>query len=65
MIDLEFPDGSVRQFEAGVTGRQVAASIAKSLEKRSALVKLDGALLDLDRPLTHGGRIALLTRDAP
>jgi threonyl-tRNA synthetase len=65
MIDLEFPDGSVRQFPAGVTGREVAASIAKSLEKRSALVKLDGALLDLDRPLTHGGKIALLTRDAP
>ena len=54
MIDLEFPDGSVRQFEEGATGRDVAASIAKSLEKRSALVKLDGVLLDLDRPLTPG-----------
>jgi threonyl-tRNA synthetase len=65
MIDLEFPDGSVRQFEDGATGRDVAASIAKSLEKRSALVKLDGVLLDLDRPLTHGGKFELLTRDAP
>ena len=65
MIDLEFPDGSVRQFQAGVTGREVAASIAKSLEKRSALVQLDGALLDLDRPLTRGGKIALLTRESP
>jgi threonyl-tRNA synthetase len=65
MIDLVFPDGSVRQFRAGVTGREVAASIAKSLEKKAALVKLDGALLDLDRPLTRGGKIALLTREAP
>ena len=65
MIDLVFPDGSVRQFPEGVTGREVAASIAKSLEKRSALVKLDGVLLDLDRPLTHGGKFELLTRDAP
>jgi threonyl-tRNA synthetase len=65
MIDLVFPDGGVRQYEEGVTGRQVAASIAKSLEKRAALVKLDGVLLDLDRPLTRGGRIELLTRESP
>ena len=30
MIDLIFPDGSKREFEAGVTGKQVAASIAPS-----------------------------------
>ena len=65
MIDLVFPDGSVRQFPEGSTGREVAASIAKSLEKRSALVKLDGALLDLDRPLTRGGKFELLTRESP
>ncbi|WP_091736112.1 threonine--tRNA ligase [Phenylobacterium immobile] len=65
MIDLIFPDGSVRQFEPGVTGRAVAAGIAKSLEKRAVLIKLDGALLDLDRPLESGGRFEILTRDAP
>ena len=65
MIDLVFPDGSVRQFPEGVTGREVAASIAKSLEKRSALVKLDGKLLDLERPLTHGGKFELITRESP
>jgi threonyl-tRNA synthetase len=65
MIDLVFPDGGVRRFEEGVTGRAVAASIAKSLEKRSVLVKLDGVLLDLDRPLTHGGAFELLTRESP
>ena len=50
MIDLIFPDGSKRQFEAGVTGRDIAASISKSLEKKAILIKLDGELLDLDRP---------------
>jgi threonyl-tRNA synthetase len=65
MIDLVFPDGSVRQFPEGVTGREVAASIAKSLEKRSALVKLDGKLLDLERPLSHGGKFELITRESP
>ncbi len=65
MIDLIFPDGSKRAFEAGVTGREVAASIAPSLAKRAALVKLDGELLDVDRALEHGGTFEILTRDAP
>jgi len=65
MIDLQFPDGSVRPFPEGTTGRQVAASIAPSLEKRSVLIKLDGELLDFERPLTHGGKIELLTLQAP
>jgi len=65
MIELVFPDGSKRPFDAGVTGRDVAASIARSLEKRAVLVKLDGRLLDLDRPLPGGGRFEILTRDSP
>src|SRR5215472_16519087 len=65
MIELKFPDGASRSFEAGVTGRAVAASISPSLEKRALLAKLDGELIDLDRPLPHGGAIAILTRDSP
>ena len=65
MIDLIFPDGSHRQFEDGVSGRDVASSIAKSLEKRALLVKLDGELRDLDRPLEKGGRFEILTRESP
>ncbi|HQT52661.1 MAG TPA: threonine--tRNA ligase, partial [Phenylobacterium sp.] len=63
--DLIFPDGSQRQYEDGATGRSVAASIAKSLEKRAVLIKLDGELYDLDRPLPSGGVFEILTRDAP
>ena len=65
MIDLIFPDGSSRQFPEGASGRDVAASISPSLAKRAVLIKLDGALRDLDRPLDHGGRIEILARDAP
>jgi len=65
MIDLIFPDGSKRQFDDGVTGRDVAASIAKSLEKRALLIKLDGELRDLDRPLEKGGQFEILTRESP
>lgn len=65
MIDLVFPDGSTRQYDDGVSGRDVAASIAKSLEKKALLVRLDGELLDLDRPLSRGGRFEILTRESP
>ena len=65
MIDLIFPDGSSRQFPVGTSGRQVAASISPSLSKRSVLIKLDGNLLDLERPLPGGGHIQILDRNAP
>ena len=65
MIDLIFPDGSRRSFESDVTGREIAAGISKSLEKKAVLVKLDGELLDLDRPLQKGGAFEILTRESP
>ena len=65
MIELIFPDGNKREVADGATGREIAASISKSLEKKAILVKLDGELLDLDRPLPGGGRFELLTRESP
>ncbi len=65
MIELKFPDGAARLYPERTTGRAVAESISKSLAKRAALVRLDGRLLDLDRPLDHGGAFELLTREDP
>jgi threonyl-tRNA synthetase len=65
MIELIFPDGSKRAFDEGASGRDVAASIAKSLERRALLVRLDGELLDLDRPLPRSGTFEILTRESP
>jgi len=64
MIDLIFPDGSKRQYDDGATGKAVAASIAPSLAKRAALIKLDGELYDVDRALPHGGHFEILSRDS-
>ena len=41
MINLTFPDNSVRAFEAGISGRAVAEGISKSLAKKAAAVTLD------------------------
>jgi threonyl-tRNA synthetase len=65
MIEFQFPDGAVRAFEAGITGRAIAESLSKSLAKKALLVQVDGKLLDLERPLEAGGRIEILTRETP
>ena len=64
-ISLTFPDGSKRGFEAGVTGKDVAESIAKSLAKKAVAVSLDGKLRDLAAPIKDDGSIRILTRDDP
>lgn len=65
MIELEFPDGARRQYPAGSTGLDVAKSISPSLAKKAVLVELDGELRDLNRELEKGGRLRIVTRDAP
>jgi threonyl-tRNA synthetase len=65
MITLTFPDGANREFNPGVTGREVAASIAKSLEKRAVAMELDGKLHDLADPISSHATIRFVTREDP
>ena len=62
MVNLTFPDGSVREFDAGVTGVDVAAGISKSLAKKAVAMKLDGALMDLADPIKADAAIEIVTR---
>jgi len=63
MIRLTFPDNSVREFSAGVTGREVAEGISKSLAKKAVAMALDGSLADLADPITKDAKIEIVTRD--
>jgi len=65
MISLKFPDGSARDFESGVTGREVAESIAKSLAKKAVAMALDGQVRDLYEPIESDSEIRIITRDDP
>jgi threonyl-tRNA synthetase len=65
MISLKFPDGSAREFEPGVTGREVAESIAKSLAKKAVAMSLDGKLRDLAEPIKADASIRIITREDP
>ena len=61
-VSLTFPDGSIRDYAAGTTGRDVAESISKSLAKKAVAIALDGAVTDLSEPV-RTGRIEIVTRD--
>ena len=61
-LSLEFPDGSVRDFDAGTTGRDIAEGISKSLAKKSVAYTLNGDLKDLAEPIHTSGKIEIVTR---
>ncbi|PVB59983.1 threonine--tRNA ligase [Labrenzia sp. 011] len=65
MIQLTFPDNSVRDYEAGITGLAVAEGISKSLAKKAVAMTLDGELRDLTDPIDTSHKIEIVTRDDP
>ncbi len=60
-ISLTFPDGNVRQYAAGVTPAEVAASIAPSLAKAAISASVDGAHWDLQWPITADAKVSINT----
>ena len=65
MISVTFPDGAQRQFDAGVTGFDIAKSISPSLAKRTVAMALDGVVTDLADPITHDAKIEFVNREDP
>ncbi len=63
MIKVTFPDGASREFEAGITAAQVAASISKSLEKKAVAAVINGQLSDLSDALSADSRLEIVVRD--
>ncbi|PYF10217.1 threonyl-tRNA synthetase [Rhodobacter viridis] len=64
-ISLHFPDGAKREYPAGVTAAEVAASISPSLAKAAISAQLDGAHWDLAWPITQDARISINTMKDP
>ncbi|RNI26532.1 threonine--tRNA ligase [Rufibacter latericius] len=61
MINITLPDGSVREYQEGVTGIEIAASISEGLARNVLAVKVNGQVWDLTRPITEDANIQLLT----
>ncbi|WP_321362689.1 threonine--tRNA ligase [uncultured Celeribacter sp.] len=60
-ISLTFPDGNSREFNAGVTPADVAASISNSLAKKAISASVNGQHWDLQWPINEDAKIAIHT----
>ncbi|EON78669.1 Threonyl-tRNA synthetase [Lunatimonas lonarensis] len=60
-IKITFPDGSVREFEKGSTGLQIASSISEGLARNVLAAKVNGDVWDATRPIEGDASIELLT----
>ena len=64
MPSITLPDGSRREFEAPVTGLDVAESIGRKLAKDAVAVRVDGELRDLGREIPDEAAVEIITRDS-
>lgn len=62
-IKITFPDGAVKEFEAGSSTLDIAKSISNSLAKKALAGKFNGTLIDLTRPIEEDGSIEIVTPD--
>lgn len=60
-VSISLPDGSVREYNLGVTGRDVAESIGTGLLKASLAIKVNGELRDLDREIEENSVVEVIT----
>ncbi len=59
MIKITFPDGSVREYEAGVTGLQIAESISSRLAQDVLACSVNDEIVELNRPINEDASIRL------
>ena len=63
MVKITFPDGSVREYEQGVTGLQIAESISPALARDIVSCGVNGETVELNRPINEDSAIALYKFD--
>ncbi len=63
MIKITFPDGSVREYEAGVTGLQIAESISSRLAQDVLACGVNGETVELNRPIMEDASVKLYKWD--
>ena len=63
MVNITFPDGSVRSYEQGVTGFQIAESISPALARNVVSCAVNGETVELNRPINQDATVALYKFD--
>ncbi len=63
MVAITLPDGNVREFDGPVSGADVSAAIGPGLAKAALVIRVNGELWDLSRPIIDDAKIEIVTRD--
>jgi threonyl-tRNA synthetase len=61
MINITLPDGSVRQYDKGISSMQIAQSISEGLARNVLAAEVDGQVWDASRPIEQDAHVKLLT----
>ncbi|HEQ3525153.1 TPA: threonine--tRNA ligase [Bacillus cereus] len=64
MIEIKFPDGSVKEFVKGITLEEIAGSISSSLKKKAVAGKVNDGLYDLRRNIEENAEVEIITIDS-
>lgn len=64
MIEIKFPDGSVKDFVKGITLEEIAESISSSLKKKAVAGKVNNQLFDLRRNIEENAEVEIITIDS-
>jgi threonyl-tRNA synthetase len=63
MIKITFPDGSVKDYQKGISIEGIAGDISSSLKKKSVAGYVNGDLYDLNRPITEDASVEIITKN--
>ena len=65
MIKITFPDGSVREYEQGITTIEIAKMISPGLAKKTVAGKVNDELVEANRPINCDAKFEIITKDSP
>lgn len=60
-IRIQLPDGSIREYPAGISGLDIARDISEGLARNALAIEVNGQIWELARPITTDATVAILT----
>src|SRR6267154_6435587 len=60
-VKITLPDGSVKEFQEGIKGMEIAQSISEGLARNALAIEVNGEIWDLSRPITKDSSIKIFT----
>lgn len=65
MIKITFPDGSVKEYEKGITTIEIAKLISPGLAKKCVAGKVNGEVVEANRKIEEDAQFEIITKDSP